>query len=76
LSIGLILLGILGLYGTFFKYTEEQHKKMEFTGTGQGLDGLILAIFMKILPWWFAKIILILSSLLAVLIGVMMLLTM
>jgi cell division protein FtsW (lipid II flippase) len=76
LSVGLIVLGIVGLYGSIFKYSKEQHKKMTFTSTGQGLDGVIYAIIMNLMPWWFAKTILILSSLLAVLVGVMMLLTM
>lgn len=76
LSIGLILLGILGLYGTIFKYTKEQSKKMKFTVTGQGFDAIIIAKVLNLLPWWMVKIILMISSLIAVLIGVMILLTM
>nr|MDP5194032.1 hypothetical protein [Neobacillus sp. 179.-C4.2 HS] len=76
LSFGLIILGLLGLYGSIIKYTEEQHKKAKFTSPGQGFDGLLLAILMKLLPWWIGKTILILSSALAVFIGVMILITM
>ena len=34
LSIGLILLGILALFVTIFKYSKEQQKKLKFTGSG------------------------------------------
>lgn len=31
LSGGLIIFGLIGLYGSLFKYTREQHKKTKFT---------------------------------------------
>lgn len=76
LSVGLIIFGLIGLYGSVFKYTREQHKKTKFTPSGQGFDGLFLAILMNLLPWGMVKAIFILSSALAVFIGVMLLLTM
>ncbi|MDQ0971695.1 hypothetical protein QFZ31_001573 [Neobacillus niacini] len=76
LSFGLMIFGLIGLYGSIFKYTKEQHKKSKLTSSGQGFDGLLLAILMKLLPWWIAKNILIQSSALAVFIGVMILITM
>jgi hypothetical protein len=42
LSIGFLILIILGLFVSIFRYTKEQNKKMKFTGTGQGLVGAIL----------------------------------
>jgi O-antigen/teichoic acid export membrane protein len=76
LSFGLIIFGLIGLYGSIFKYTKEQHKNAKFTSSGQGFDGLLLAILMELFPWWIGKIILILSSALAVFIGIMILITM
>ncbi len=76
LSIGLIGLGTVGLYVTIFKYTKEQYKSVKFTGTGQGLDGAIFAAIMNVLPWWMVKTFLIFSSVVAVFIGVMILITM
>lgn len=76
LSVGLIILGLLGLCVSIFSYTKEQTKKMKFTGTGQGLDDAILALIMNFLPWWMVKTIFILSSVVAIFIGIMILLTM
>lgn len=76
LSFGLILLGLIGLFVTIFRYTKEVYKKTKFTGSGQGLDGAIFALILNLLPWWMVKIFLIISSVLAIFIGVMVLLTM
>ncbi|PKG25258.1 hypothetical protein [Niallia nealsonii] len=75
LSIGLIILGFLGLFVTIFKYTKEQKNKVKFTGTGQGLDAYIFTNMLNLLPWWIVKIILILSSVIAVFVGIMIILT-
>lgn len=76
LAIGLIGLGIVGMYVSIFKYTKDQYKSVKFTGTGQGLDGAIFAAIMNVLPWWMVKGFFVFSSLVAVFIGFMILLTM
>lgn len=76
LAVGLIILGLIGLYGSIFKYTREKHKNVKFTRTGQGLDSVILVIILELLPWQLVKVIFLFSSALAVFIGIMILITM
>lgn len=72
LAFGLIIFGLIGLIVTIFKYTKDEHKKDNFSGGDYDLGGIIFSFFMTIFPWWFAKVVLILISLVVVFVGIML----
>jgi uncharacterized membrane protein YidH (DUF202 family) len=76
LAVGLILFGLIALVITIFKYTKNEHIGDNYLDSGNTLIGFVFSLIMAILPWWFAKIILILISIGVIFIGVMILKTM
>lgn len=79
-----IILGIVGIYYVFFRFDKTKLKKMDFTPHSSQdsflfflfllVFGIVLSILFETLPSWFAKIVLILLSLIPILIGVMVIL--
>jgi hypothetical protein len=76
LAVGLILFGLIALIITIFKYTKNEHAGDYYLDSGNTLIGFVFSLIMAILPWWFAKTILILISIGVIFIGVMILKTM
>jgi len=74
-AFGMIILGLIALVATIFKYSKDEHKKDNFSSGSYDLFGYIFSLIMTIFPWWFAKTILILISIGVVFVGVMMLIT-
>jgi hypothetical protein len=76
IAFGMIIFGFIALVATIFKYTKDEHKKDNFSGGSYDLFGFIFSLIMTIFPWWFAKTVLILISIVFNFGGIMLFITM
>ncbi|RAP75949.1 hypothetical protein [Paenibacillus montanisoli] len=76
LGIGIIILGITGVYAALFKYSKKTHRSMKLTTSNPSLLATILASILQSLPWWVSRVFFLLVSLMAIMIGAMTLVTM
>ncbi|WP_308639679.1 hypothetical protein [Paenibacillus silvisoli] len=58
------------------KYSKSTHKRMNLSTNNPSLIATIMTAILQLLPWWVAKTVFLCCSLLAIVIGVMVLVTM